>query len=124
MVIFKHRRFQQWVKSESITNALLIDAVNEIVAGLHNGNLGSGLYKKRVPMPGKGKSGSYRTLIAFKQDEKAFFIHGFSKNAKDNIDSKEKEIYKELASILLNADSKTLANMIEMGSLIEVKEHE
>ena len=63
-------------------------------------------------------------FLNLKQNEKAFFIHGFSKNAKDNIDSKEKEIYKELAGILLNADASTLANMIEMGSLIEVKQYE
>lgn len=121
VVIFKHVKFERWAKSEQLTNEALKEAVFEIVAGLHNGDLGAGLYKKRISKPGHGKSGSYRTLIAFRLNERAFFIHGFSKNQKDNIDSKEKEVYKKLAHILLNLDENTLANMIEMGSLIEVR---
>ena len=33
--------------------------------------------KKRVALPGHGKRGSLRTLVAFQLDEKAFFIYGF-----------------------------------------------
>ena len=74
MKIYKHIYFQKWAKSEKITNALLTQVVDEIERGLHDGNLGSGLYKKRVSMAGKGKRGSYRTLLAFKKEEKAFFF--------------------------------------------------
>lgn len=74
MRIYKHRRFQKWAKSEKLTNEMFKKVVDEIENGLHDGNLGSGLYKKRVPMPGKGKRGSYRTLLAFKYGERAFFM--------------------------------------------------
>lgn len=121
MKIFKHRHFQQWAKSEKVTDAALEKAVDEINRGLHDGNLGSGLYKKRIAMPGRGKRGSYRTLLAFKQGTQAFFVYGYAKNVKANINAKEQAVYKDLAKILLNLDEKTLENMLRMGSLIEVK---
>ena len=116
-----HRCFQHWAKSESLTDTTLRKAVTEIEKGLHDGNLGSGLYKKRVAMSGKGKRGGYRTLLAFKQGERAFFVYGFAKNIKTNINEKEKTVYKSLAKKLLNLDRKTLDNMIKMGNLTEVK---
>lgn len=84
MLILKHSGFQRWAKSERLTDENLRKAVLELAAGLHNGNLGAGLYKKRIQMPGQGKRGGYRTLIAFKQNVRTFFVHGFSKNQKDN----------------------------------------
>ena len=121
MQIFKHYHFHRWAKSEKITDAALKHAVDEIKRGLHDGDLGSGLYKKRMAMPGKGKRGSYRTLLALKQGESAFFVYGFAKNVRANVNKKEKAVYKDLAKVLLSLDEKTLGNMIKMGSLIEVK---
>ena len=96
-------------------------AVEEINSGLHDGNLGSGLYKKRIAMPGQGKRGSYRTLLAFKCEGEAFFIYGYAKNVKANVNTKERAVYKDLAKKLLRLDEKTLKDMLKRGSLLEVK---
>lgn len=72
-------------------------------------------------MPGQGKRGSYRTILAFKNGEKAFFIYGFAKNDRDNIDPKEQRIYRQLAKDLLNMDENTIKKMIKNGKLFEVK---
>ena len=37
MRIFKHRHFQQWAKSEKLTDEALKKAVDEMESGLHNG---------------------------------------------------------------------------------------
>ena len=121
MIIFKHRSFQRWAKTEKIKDDALKKAVHELGKGLHDGNLGGGLYKKRVAMPGHGKRGSYRTLLAFKHDERAFFVYGFAKNVMANVSEKEAELYKKLAKELLSLEEKMLDIMIEIGSLIEVK---
>lgn len=121
MIIFMHRHFQKWAKSEKLTDEVLKKAVDEIDIGLHDGNLGSGLYKKRIAMQGKGKRGSYRTLLAFKQERHAFFVYGYSKNVKANVNTKEQAVYKNLAKTLLSLDDKTLKNMLKMGVLIKVK---
>lgn len=120
MKIFKHRRFHQWSDSEKLKDETLKKAIDEIENGLHDGNLGSGLYKKRVSMDGKGKRGSYRTLIALKHEKNAFFVYGFAKNVQANIDANELSVYKNLAKALLNLDQKTLENLLKMGSIIEV----
>ena len=121
MKIFKHRHFQQWAKSEKLRDEDLQKAVDEIESGLHDGNLGGGLYKKRVAIPGQGKRGSYRTLLAFKQEKRAFFIYGYAKNVKANINAKEQAVYRDLAKTLLSLDEKILENMLKAGNLIEVK---
>lgn len=48
MRIFKYRSFSSWSKTENLTDASLISAVQEITNGLFEANLGGGLYKKRV----------------------------------------------------------------------------
>ena len=50
-------------------------------------------------------------ILAFKQGTQAFFVCGYAKNVKANINAKEQAIYKDLAKILLNLDEKTLENM-------------
>lgn len=71
MRIFKHKIFAKWAKDEGIDNSILREAILEVNAGLFEVNLGAGLYKKRVARLGQGKRSGYRTLIAFKQDDKA-----------------------------------------------------
>lgn len=72
-------------------------------------------------MPGRGKRGSYRTLLAFKQESSAFFVYGYAKNVRGNINANEQTVYKELAKKLLNLDEETLENLLKMGSLLEVR---
>jgi hypothetical protein len=120
MRIFKHRSFNQWAKSEGIADSTLKEAVEEMEKGLYEGNLGSCLYKKRVALPGKGKRGSYRTLIAFTQGKNAFFVYGFAKNVRADIDEKEEKIYRQLAKDFLSMSEDTIKKMVEKCKLFEV----
>jgi hypothetical protein len=85
MRIFKTKWFNKFAKSEQISDITLIKAVDEMNRGLHDGDIGSGLFKKRISRHNQGKSGGFRTMIAFQRDEKSFFVFGFSKNKKDNL---------------------------------------
>ena len=89
--------------------------------GLFEVHLGSGLYKKRFAAKGRGKSGSYRTLIAFRIESRAVFVYGFSKNVRANIDNKEEKIYRQLAKEFLNLDETEIAYMLAHDKLFEVK---
>jgi len=120
MQIFKHRDFNHWAKLEGITDKILRQVVMELEQGLFEANLGGGLYKKRVAGKGKGKRSGYRTLIAFRQDDKAIFVYGFAKKAKDNIKSNEKKIYKKLAQYYLGVNKQELTNLLTTNKLIEV----
>lgn len=120
MKVFKYRSFHQWAKAEGLDDKVLEKAIEEIERGLFEANLGGGLYKKRIARKGQGKRGSYRTLIAVKVGERAIFMYGFSKSARENITDKEKEIYKNIAKHYLNATTEQLNKLIKLGELIEV----
>lgn len=120
MHVFKHKSFHKWAKTEDLLDETLKNAAYELEQGLYEANLGSGLYKKRVPMAGKGKRSGYRTLIAFKGDDKAFFVYGFAKNVHADIGEDEKKIYRKLAKDLLDMDARAIQKMLENGKLFEV----
>ena len=113
--------FHNWGKSEGLADEILGLSVNEIEKGLFEANLGGGLYKKRIAIHGKGKRSGYRTLIAYKKGEKAFFIHGFSKNTQSNITESELKVYRKLAKDILEMDSTIIKKMVSNGKLVEVK---
>jgi hypothetical protein len=73
-------------------------------------------------MGGRGKSGGVRTLLAFKLNDKAFFMYGFAKNQQSNISDKELKALKLLAAKLLAYDSSQLAIAIAAQELYEVRE--
>lgn len=88
--------------------------------GQYEANLGGAIYKKRIPIAGKGKRGGARVILAFKANELIVFIYGFSKNEKSNVDNKEKEALKSLAKVYLAYPQKELEQAIKFGKLIEI----
>ena len=77
------------------------------------------LFKKRIAKQGKGKSGGFRTLLATNRGDKWFFIFGFQKNERSNIDKDEKEALKKLASQLLSYNNELLNKAITAKGLHE-----
>lgn len=121
MQIYKTKLFDKWANKEGLADAALIDAVAEMENGLIDADLGGHLVKKRVAMPGRGKSGGARTLLAYRLGDKAFFVYGFMKNERDNIDEIELKALKKLAMIQLSLSQADLALAVRERKLIEVK---
>lgn len=86
--------------------------------------LGGHVYKKRAAIEGQGKSGGLRTILAFKVGNKSFFMFGFAKNQRANVDVKELKALKKMAKELLGYSVKQLEQAVKTGSLIEVKSNE
>ena len=124
MRIFKSKIFHEWATDERLDDDALETAVEEMEQGLINANLGGHVYKKRVPIRGRGKSGGLRTLIAYKQGNKAFFVYGFSKNQRANISAKELKALKLFAGELFGYSSAGLKKALQAGELIEVVSNE
>ncbi|MEE8431535.1 MAG: type II toxin-antitoxin system RelE/ParE family toxin [Candidatus Desulfatibia sp.] len=97
MKVFKTKWFHRWAAKERLGDQALLLAVEEIVNGLIDADLGGHVIKKRVAISGRGKRGSLRTLVAFNLDDKVFFVYGFAKNERANISLKELKTLKELA---------------------------
>ena len=120
MRIFKSKTFARWMRKEGLEDAGLVVAVREMEAGKIDANLGSSVYKKRVALPGRGKSGSVRTLIAYQDGEKAFFMFGFAKNERANVSATELKAFKLMANILLTKNDANLKKDLKAKTLIEV----
>ena len=120
MQILKTKWFQRWAVRETLTDNILLAAVEEIGQGLIDADLGGHVIKKRIGIRGRGKSGSVRTLLAFQLDDKAFFIYGFSKNERANVSQKELKALKLLATELLGYTNAALEKAMKAGELIEV----
>lgn len=89
MEIYKIIPFSEWAEEYNVSDELLIETITEMNNGLFDANLGGNVYKKRIPLDNKGKRGGARTIIAFKYNDKAFFIYSFAKNKQASISDKE-----------------------------------
>ncbi len=121
MRIFKNAWFQRFARKERITDDVLIEAVMQAEKGLIDADLGGGVIKQRIARKGRGKSGGYRTIIFFRSGELAFFIYGFAKSSRDNIETDELADYKKLATLYLALSDKQLNTLIENDALTEVR---
>ncbi len=120
MRIFRTKAFTRFVDKAGITDLALCGSIRDAERGLIASDLGGGVIKQRIARPGQGKSGGYRTLIVFRAGKRAFFIHGFAKSEKDNIERDELVALRKLAVELLSYHDKTIAHVITTGTLVEV----
>jgi hypothetical protein len=122
--IYKLKGFARFQRKERISDASLRRAIGRVEAGLLDADLGSGLVKQRLARAGQGKSGGYRTVIAFRRGERAVFLYGFAKNERSNIDAEELDEFRRLARGFFEMSAKQLATLIEDGELMEVSNDE
>ena len=121
MQAFKTRSFARWADGEGLSDEALVAAVVEMNQGLVDAYLGGKVVKKRMALPGRGKRGGARTLVAFRQGDSAFFIYGFAKNERANISDRELKALKLLAKDLLHYPATALRNTIKAGELVEIE---
>jgi hypothetical protein len=115
------RWFQRFARKEGIADAVLLEAVARAEKGQIDADLGGGVIKQRISRPAQGRSKGYRTIILFRRGAKAFFVYGFAKSRRANIDDDEKEQFKEAAKLVLALTEKQLAVRLERGDFVEVK---
>lgn len=72
----------------------------------------------------EGKSGGFRSIILFRQEEYAFFVFGFSKKDKDNIKIDEVRWFKKMAKSTFALSEDQLEKLIKAGDFRPVKCHE
>ena len=124
MSVFKTKLFHDWQKKEDFPDKSLCAAVDEMSRGLIDANLGGGLVKKRIARPGAGKSSGFRTLVATNKNDKWFFVYGFAKNDRDNIENQELLALKRLAAVLLGMDANAINKLLADKELKELCKNE
>ncbi|MGO3870379.1 MAG: type II toxin-antitoxin system RelE/ParE family toxin [Alcaligenes sp.] len=83
-----------------------------------------GLVKQRVARNGQGKAGGFRTIIFYRTNERAFFVYGFAKSDRANIDADEEAAFKKAAAYVLGLSEAHLAQLISMGQFTEVHDND
>ncbi|MGH6715183.1 MAG: type II toxin-antitoxin system RelE/ParE family toxin [Bradyrhizobium sp.] len=121
MKVFKTRTFARLVRNTDISDQALREAVERAMNGLVDAELGNGLVKQRVARQGQGRSGGYRTIIALRAGDRAFFLHCFAKNDRANISDTELRSLREIAAHWLDTSPAQIEAELEAGRLLEVK---
>lgn len=96
-------------------------AVARAEKGQIDADLGGEVIKQRIARPGQGRSRGYRTIILFRRGVKAFFVYGFSKSQRANINDDEQQQFKEAAKIVLSLTENALAARLKDGDFVEAK---
>jgi len=122
MRVFKTRTFDRSMKRSGVTDGALWAAVLEMAKGLIDADLGGNVLKKRIAIAGQGKRGGARTIVATKLAEHWFFLFGFRKNERANIDKDELRALQEVAKDLLGLDDRQLDIALQAGEIVEVRD--
>ena len=124
MDILSTKWFKKWSKKANLKNQDLLEAIKNLEDRLSTASLGNHLFKVRVKREHGGKSSGFRTIVVYKEHDKAIFLYGFGKNEKENISNSEQQHFKKLGDDLLALNKDQLKQFIEQSILfdIEVKE--
>ena len=120
MRLYKLIAFARFQRRERIVDKALGKAVRNAEDGLVDADLGGGLVKQRVARQGQGKSGGYRTIIAYRRGSRAVFLFGFAKSERENLDDDELAHWQRVGRAYLGLDDDGLEAAIAADELMEV----
>ena len=114
------KTFRRFQRRGGIADVALAEAVARAERGLIDAGLGGGLIKQRVARLGGGKSGGYRTVIAYREGTRAEFLLGFAKSERDNIDDDELADLRKLGAAALSNDEAAIDGALAASKLWEI----
>lgn len=124
MRIFKSKWSERYARKEGIADAALEAAIDQAEKGQIDADLGGEVIKQRISRPGQGKSRGYRTIVLFRRGARAFFVYGFAKSDRANMDRDEREQFVVAAKYVLALNEDRLAELLAKGDFVEVKGYE
>lgn len=118
--VFKTKHFAKFAVKAGLADVVLCHAVKEMDAGLVDADLGGGVVKKRIALPGQGKSGGSRTIVAHRKGSHWFFVYGFEKNVRANITERERAALQKLAADMFGYSEDDLDSLVTGMNLWEI----
>lgn len=124
MKVLMTKWFTKFMHREDISLTQICKAVHDISLNKIDAHYGGNVIKQRIPRTNSGKSGGYRTIVLYQTNNKAFFVYGFSKSDRDNIDTHEVQAFKDMARTFLDFSDAEIARLVNTHHLKEVNCHE
>ncbi len=122
--VYKGKPFSRFARKAHITDADLWNAAQLADEGVIDADLGGGVIKQRIARAGEGKSGGSRSIILFKKNDRAVFVHGFEKKDVANITVKDLVAFRKLANAILGCTDAEMAQRVEIGLYFKVENPE
>jgi hypothetical protein len=122
--VYKSKSFARFAKKARITDADLWKAARLANEGVVDADLGGGVIKQRIARAGEGKSGGSRSIILFKKNDRAIYVHGFEKKDVANIRPDELEAFRKFAGVYLGYTNAKMTQLMEDRAFFQVKEPE
>jgi hypothetical protein len=117
---FKNKWFTRFAKKHDISDAKLRDIVTGLEQGRWDADLGLDVYTVRVARPNASKAHGFRTIVLFRQGEKAFFVYGFAKSDRDNIEDWELREYRSTAAEDFALTDEQIQDRVTNGEFTEI----
>ena len=110
------------MRNERLAPISLCPVAREVLAGTlgaGEADLGDGLFKKRLARPGRGKSGGYRMIIAYRppQTDRVLFAYAFAKNAASTLTAHGHAALAKAAAGLIQANDQQVAALLATGDV-------
>ena len=118
----KTKWFSTWSRKQKISDIKLLSAIEDMENDLSSVNLGGGLFKVRVASENSGKSSAYRTIVVYREDDRAVMIYGFMKKEQENLLTDELKNFKTLSKDILRLNDESLTKAIENNVFVKIGE--
>ena len=124
MEIYKTKWFARFANKEKISDDALCEAVKRAEEGNIDADHHGGVISQRIAREGQGTRKGYRTVILFRQGDRAFFVHGYERKNQNRIEKDELMWYRELARSMLNQEEAILQKKMKIGEIIKVESND
>jgi hypothetical protein len=114
------KSFARFQRKENISDEALNEAIGRAEQGQIDAPLGRYLIKQRIGRAGQGRSGGYRTVIAYRFGDRAIFLFGFAKSERGNIDPADEKELAVTGAALLAFDHAAIRKALLAGELKEI----
>ena len=118
---YKLKEFAKWAKKEGVSDQALAAVVSEMTRGLLGDRLGAHVYKKRIKLEGRGKSGGARAIVLLRDKDVTLFLYGYLKSEQGNISPNEEKQLRVFSSEFMSLSVADRARLEAQGRLISLE---
>lgn len=119
--MFVTKVFRRFQRRDGIDEWALCEAVARAERGIIAADLGAGLIKQRVARKGRGRSGGFRTIIAYRTAVRSVFMSGSAKSRQANLNATDQRDLTDYGDMLLSLDDDGIETIVAGDELMEIE---